>query len=51
MLSIYADHDEAGIAAAEHCGRAWLRAGCAAQIYKPSDPGLDFADVLESLSA
>lgn len=44
-LLIAADHDEAGIAAANACARRWTSAGRAVRIAMPPDPKTDFNDV------
>lgn len=44
-LLIAADHDEAGIAAAEACGRRWAAAGRAASIVMPEAPKTDINDI------
>jgi hypothetical protein len=44
-LSIYADHDHAGIAAANTCGRRWHEAGAEIHILAPPEVGFDFADL------
>ncbi|HEV2269014.1 MAG TPA: toprim domain-containing protein [Steroidobacteraceae bacterium] len=45
-LAIYADHDDAGISAAQTCGRRWEAAHREVCIYRPRVPGEDIADVL-----
>lgn len=45
-LSIYADNDEAGLAAAQRCARQWLGIGVKAEINVPYDENGDFADTL-----
>lgn len=44
-LAIYADHDEAGISAAQACGRRWEAASRAVCIYRSRIPGEDMADM------
>lgn len=43
-LVVFADHDEAGIAAARRCGLRWARAGREARIAMSSTPGRDLCD-------
>jgi len=45
-LSVYADNDEAGLAAARACAGRWLRAGQEARILRPRQSGTDFNDVV-----
>ena len=45
-LTIFADNDEAGIAAAQKCAKRWLLSGSAVEIQKPKGAGEDFADAL-----
>jgi putative DNA primase/helicase len=47
-LTIFADHDHAGITAANECGRRWHAAGCEVTITAPSVVGADFADMREA---
>lgn len=47
-LTIFADHDRAGIEAANECGRRWHGAGREVTIIAPSDIGADFADLAEA---
>ena len=44
-LSIFADADDAGMAAARACGRRWADAGRGAQIFKPPTAGADWNDI------
>ena len=44
-LTVVADHDEAGRAAARRCARRWADAGCEALIVMSEVPGQDLADV------
>ncbi len=44
-LTICADHDEAGLRAAEVCAPRWYEAHREVRIHVPRDPGRDFADV------
>lgn len=43
-LTIFADHDTAGIQAATACGERWTQAGCDVVMRKPKTPGTDYAD-------
>jgi hypothetical protein len=43
-LTIIADHDDAGLAAAEECGRRWLAAGCEVRIWTAPTKGADLND-------
>jgi phage/plasmid primase-like uncharacterized protein len=45
-LTIAADHDPAGISAAEQCAQRWAAAGREVRIAMPSTPGHDAADVV-----
>lgn len=45
-LAIYADHDNAGISAAQECGQRWEAAGREVCIYRSRTPGEDIADML-----
>jgi len=45
-LTIVADHDEAGIEAAERCAQHWADAGREASIALPSNAGQDAADLV-----
>lgn len=47
-LMIAADHDEAGIAAAESCANRWADAGREAYIVKPPDQKMDLNDMARS---
>jgi phage/plasmid primase-like uncharacterized protein len=44
-LMIVADHDPAGIRAAQECARRWAATGCQVRIARPKTPGADAADV------
>ena len=44
-LTIVADHDEPGIAAARKCAQRWATAGHSVRIARPKTPGQDAADV------
>lgn len=46
-LTIIADHDRAGIDAANECGQRWHSAGCEVTITLPTAAGADFADLVE----
>ena len=50
-LTIYADHDEAGIKAARECARRWADAGREARIRTPRAAGADAADVSREVAA
>ena len=43
-LTIFADHDHAGLAAAQACAERWQAAGCEAFIRWPKGLGRDYAD-------
>lgn len=43
-LTIVADHDPAGVGAAQDCARRWREAGAEVRIFLPPDPGDDVAD-------
>jgi len=43
-LTIFADHDPTGLAAARECARRWADAGCAATVRTPKIAGKDWAD-------
>jgi hypothetical protein len=43
-LTIVADHDPAGLAAAEACARRWLEGGVEVTTWKAPAPGVDFND-------
>jgi putative DNA primase/helicase len=43
-LTIFADHDDTGLAAARECARRWVEAGWEAVIHLRSADGKDFAD-------
>lgn len=45
-LTIFADHDDAGIAAASTCASRWASAGCEVYIVRPRAAGKDIADLL-----
>jgi putative DNA primase/helicase len=44
LLTVFADHDQPGIAAAERCCRRYNAAGIDAEIRYPSKPGTDWND-------
>ena len=44
-LTIFADHDDAGLEAARVCRDRWRAAGCEAVIRRPPTPGADAADL------
>jgi putative DNA primase/helicase len=44
LLTVFADHDQPGIAAAERCCRRYNAAGIDAEIRHPSRPGTDWND-------
>jgi hypothetical protein len=44
-LTIFADHDDAGLAAARECGVRWRDAGCDVRVRVPRQPGRDVADL------
>jgi hypothetical protein len=46
-LTIFADHDAAGIEAANDCGKRWHDAGREVALIAPSSAGFDFADLAE----
>ncbi|MBR1286068.1 toprim domain-containing protein [Bradyrhizobium sp. AUGA SZCCT0177] len=43
-LTIFADHDDTGLAAARECSQRWVDAGFEAVIHLRADDGKDFAD-------
>jgi putative DNA primase/helicase len=43
-LTIFADHDDTGLAAARECAQRWADAGCEAFIHVRAADGKDFAD-------
>ena len=47
-LTVFADHDQAGIAAANAVAERWHDAGREVTLAMPSDPGKDFADYAEA---
>ena len=47
-LTVFADHDKAGIKAANEVGERWHAAGREVTLTMPADPGKDFADILEA---
>jgi putative DNA primase/helicase len=47
-LTVYADHDRAGIKAANAVGERWHAAGREVVLSMPADPGKDFADYVEA---
>lgn len=47
-LTVFADHDVAGIAAANAVGERWHEAGREVILTMPAEPGKDFADMLEA---
>ena len=50
-LTIYADHDPAGLKAARECARRWAAAGREARIRAPRAAGADAADVAKEVAA
>jgi hypothetical protein len=50
-LTIYADHDEAGLKAAKECARRWHDAGREVHIRAPRAAGADAADVSREVAA
>jgi putative DNA primase/helicase len=50
-LTIAADHDEAGIRAAEECAARWHAAGREVRIVLPPAPGADLNDVAQEVEA
>ncbi|MHB8816249.1 MAG: primase-helicase zinc-binding domain-containing protein [Steroidobacteraceae bacterium] len=50
-LAVYADHDDAGIAAAQECGRRWLAADREVCVYRSRVPGEDIADLMRRRAA
>jgi len=44
-LTLFADHDAAGLNAAQACARRWREAGRQALIATPTEEGFDFADL------
>ncbi|UXS38352.1 virulence-associated protein E [Agrobacterium tumefaciens] len=44
-LTVYADHDAAGVAAANEVGARWHAAGKQVELMMPADAGKDFADI------
>ncbi len=50
-LTIYADHDPAGIAAARDCARRWRDAGREVHARVPKQPGQDVADLAAAIRA
>lgn len=49
-LTVFADHDAAGLAAAETCAARWADAGCETRIVRPDRAGADFADMIGGAS-
>ena len=47
-LTVFADHDEAGIKAALAVGRRWKQAGREVSLLRPPVPGQDFNDLLRA---
>lgn len=47
-LTVYADHDPAGVKAANAVGERWHAAGREVILTMPSQPGKDFADLMEA---
>jgi len=45
-LTVFADHDDAGLRAAEQCAQRWANAGREAFVIKPKTLGFDLADVV-----
>ena len=50
-LTIFADHDKAGVAAAKACAATWRGAGKDVQIYVPEIAGADLNDVVREVAA
>lgn len=46
-LTIFGDHDAAGLHAAEECASRWARVGCNVRIVCPPEPGDDMNDFLQ----
>ena len=46
-----ADHDEAGVRAADACGRRWLEAGREVRVWKAPAEGADFNDYAKEAAA
>jgi len=44
-LTIFADHDDAGLTAAKECARRWLAAGAEVIVLRAREAGRDAADV------
>ncbi|WP_406854382.1 toprim domain-containing protein [Alsobacter sp. KACC 23698] len=47
-LTIFADHDMAGLSAARDCATRWLKAGRECRIIPPRSPGQDWNDVIRT---
>lgn len=47
-LTIFADHDSAGLRAARDCGRRWVRAGREVWVITPNQPKTDINDIVRS---
>ena len=50
-LTIFADHDDAGLKAAKECARRWHAAGREVHIRAPRAPGADAADLAKGVAA
>jgi putative DNA primase/helicase len=50
-LTIIADHDEAGLRAADECARRWTADGCEVTVWKSPVEGEDFNDFLQARAA
>jgi len=46
-LTIFADHDKAGLAAAKECAKRWIEAGREVKIVTPKTPEADWNDVYQ----
>lgn len=49
VLTIYADHDQAGKMAAFECHARWVATGVEVHVLRPKIPGADFNDVLRAV--
>jgi putative DNA primase/helicase len=50
-LTIIADHDEAGLRAADECARRWTADGCGVTVWRSPVEGQDFNDFLRARAA
>jgi len=50
-LTIIADHDDAGLSAANNCARRWANAGREVRVATPRIAGMDAADLVAEVAA